>query len=228
MMRVAQFRADTVYSSQLASAVWIDTKLARVHFMPGSQEPGNLPPPYAISGAALPKIAAAFNGGFRFKDAHGGVYFDGHAAVPLVDGAASIVIHTDGRVEIGSWNDEVHLSSSVEAVLQNLQLMVDGGRIDPRINHNDTSMWGQTLGSKVVVARSGIGVTVDGALIYVAGPALTAKSLAECLQRAGAVRAMPLDLNPEWVTFLFYAHPDAANPSQVTGSKLYPEIQRAQ
>jgi hypothetical protein len=75
------------------------------------------------------------------------------------------------------------------------------------------------------VPRSGIGVTADGALVYVAGPALTARSLAESLQRAGAVRAMTLDINPEWVTFNFYSHAPG-RPAQVTGTKLYPEMQR--
>lgn len=225
-MAVAQFRADDVYTSQLASAVWIDTKLLRLRLLAGTQEPGNLGGPHSIEGDALPKIAAAFNGGFRFKDAKGGMYLDGVEAVPLVDGAASLVIHRDGSVEIGAWNREVHMSPDVEAVLQNLTLMVDDGKIDPRVSHNDTSMWGQTLKSSLAVARSGVGVSADGALIYVAGPALTAKSLAESLQRAGAVRAMTLDLNPEWVTFLFFSHLDPADPRLVAGAKLYPQIER--
>ena len=77
-----------------------------------------------------------------------------------------------------------------------------------------------------MVARSGIGVTASGALIYVAGPALTARSLAESLQRAGAVRAMALDINPEWVTFNFYSHPNAADPGLVSAAKLYPQMRR--
>jgi hypothetical protein len=153
---------------------------------------------------------------------------NGREAVPLVDGAASIVIHMDGKIEIGAWGREVRMSPSVEAVLQNLTLMVDGGELDERISHNDTAFWGSTLGGSIAVARSGVGITKDGALIYVAGPSLTAKSLAESLQRAGAVRAMTLDINPEWVTFLFYSHPDTTNPSVVKGAKLYPEIQRSE
>lgn len=228
-MYVSQFRADDVYTSQITSAVWIDPKLLRVRLVPGAQEPGGeWPMPHDIEGAGLPKIAAAFNGGFRFQDARGGFYLNGREAVPLVDGAASIVIHDDGKVEIGAWGREVKMSPSVEGVLQNLTLMVDGGKLDERINHNDTAFWGSTLGGNIAVARSGVGITADGALIYVAGPSLTAKSLAESLQRAGAVRAMTLDINPEWVTFLFYSHPDTSNPSVVKGAKLYPEIQRSE
>ena len=81
------------------------------------------------------------------------------------------------------------------------------------------------MGGGYVVPRSGAGVTADGALVYVAGPALTARSSAESLQRAGAVRAMTLDINPEWVTFNFYVHA-AGQPAEIGGTKLYLEMQR--
>ena len=101
-------------------------------------------------------------------------------------------------------------------MLQNLVLIVDNGQTAPSATYNDARIWGATLGANTVVARSGIGVTATGALIYVAGPALTARSLAESLQRAGAIRAMALDINPEWVTFNFYQHnpPTAAGHGQ--------------
>ena len=52
--------------------------------------------------------------------------------------------------------------------------------------------------------RSGLGVTADGAVVYVAGPGLSALSLANLLVRAGAVRAMELDINTDWVDFFTY------------------------
>jgi hypothetical protein len=224
---VAQFRADDVFTSQITSAVWCDPTLLRVRLVPGAREPGGVwPQPPAIVGDARRTIAAAFNGGFRFKDARGGFFVDGNEAVPLQAGAASIVIAKNGRLDIGIWGREVSMSPDVEAVLQNLSLLVDGGQIDLAISHNDTRAWGATLKGRIAVARSGIGITADGALVYVAGPALTAKSLAESLQRAGAIRAMTLDINPEWVTFNFFEHPDPADPTVVTGVKLYPEMQR--
>ena len=226
-MYVSQFRADDIYTSQITNAVWIDPKLLRVHLVPGAQEPGgSWSVPHLIEGDALTKIAAAFNGGFRFQDAHGGFYLDGREAVGLVDGAASIVIYKNGRIDIGAWNRDVRMTPDVEGVLQNLTLMIENGTIDASVSHNDTSKWGSTLKGSIAVARSGIGVTKDGALLYVAGPTLTAKSLAEALQRAGAVRAMALDINPEWVTFIFFQHTDLQNLQIVSGQKLYPQIQR--
>jgi len=226
-MYVAQFRADSEFTGQITTAAWIDPTLLRVRLVPGANEPGgtwSVPP--AITGDALRHIVAAFNGGFRFKEAQGGFHFDGRDAVALREGAASIAIATDGRVDIGTWGSDVRMASNTEAVLQNLNLLVDNGRIDPSVSHNDTRSWGFTLRGSIAVARSGIGVTADGALVYVAGPALSARSLAQSLQRAGAVRAMTLDLNPEWVTFNLFSHPDPNNPMVVKGAKLFPQMGR--
>ncbi len=226
-MYVAQFRADDIYTSQITSAVWIDTKLSGLQLVPGSTEPGGTwaHPPY-VTASELPHLVAAFNGGFRFQDARGGIYLEGRTGVQLLQGAASFVIYKNGHVNIDAWGAHFGMSPEVESVLQNVVLLVDHGRLAPSATYTDNAIWGYTLGGGYVVPRSGIGVTADGALVYVAGPALTARSLAESLQRAGAVRAMTLDINPEWVTFNFYAH-QPGHPSVVSGTKLYPEMQRS-
>ncbi len=51
-----------------------------------------------------------------------------------------------------------------------------------------------------------MGVTAAGDLVYVGGPDLDPASLARLLIAAGAVRAMELDINPEWVSFSTFAH----------------------
>ncbi|HWE55937.1 MAG TPA: phosphodiester glycosidase family protein [Acidimicrobiales bacterium] len=226
-MYEAQFRADDIYTSEITTAVWMDPGRLRIQLVPGSTEPGRTwsHPPYILP-ADLPDVVAAFNGGFRFQDARGGIYLDGRTAKPLVDGAASMVIYRNGRIDVGTWGSEVAMTPDVVSVLQNLVPMVDHGQISASAKYDDRRVWGYTLDTKIVVARSGLGITKDGALIYVAGPALTARTLAESLARAGAVRAMTLDLNPEWVTFNLYSHPVATSPMQVVGSKLYPQMQR--
>jgi hypothetical protein len=222
-MFVCQFRADQTYTSQITTAAWIDTSLLRVSLIPGATEPGGAwPQPPNISGSALATAVAAFNGGFRFQDAHGGFYLDGRQAVPLRAGAASIVIYASGKVDIGIWGTEVSMTPDVRAVLQNLVPIVDQGQTAPAATYSDHRLWGTTVGASTIVARSGVGVTASGALVYVAGPALTARSLAESLQRVGAVRAMTLDINPEWVTFNFFQH----DPSGVSAVKLYPQMHR--
>ncbi|HET9070531.1 MAG TPA: phosphodiester glycosidase family protein [Acidimicrobiales bacterium] len=226
-MYESQFRADTVYTSELTTAVWIDPKLMKLSLIPGQGEPGGTwPHPPYITHAELPTIAAAFNGGFRFADAHGGFYLNGRTAIPLRKGAASFVIYKNGHVNIGAWGTEVKMTPNVVSVLQNLVPMVDHGVVSPTATYNDVSVWGATLGASTVVARSGLGITKDGALVYVAGPYLTARTLAESLQRAGAIRAMTLDINPEWVTFNFFGHPNPSNPYQVSSAAIYPQQQR--
>jgi hypothetical protein len=80
--------------------------------------------------------------------------------------------------------------------------MVDGGAVVPDID--DDSKWGVSDQSRMYVPRSGVGVTEQGDIIMVVGQALSARSLAELMQRAGAVRAMPLDMNRAWPSFMSY------------------------
>jgi hypothetical protein len=226
-MYEAQFRADDIYTAEITTAVWIDPDLMRLSLIPGLDQPGGTwPHPPYITSAERPTIAAAFNGGFRLQDAQGGFYLEGRVAVPLRAAAASFVIYRDGHVDVGAWGSEVRMTPDVVAVVQNLVPMVDHGQVWASATYNDVQVWGATLGASTVVARSGVGVTADGALVYVAGPALTARTLAESLQRAGAVRGMTLDINPEWVTFNFFGHPDPSDPSKIAGQTLYPQQQR--
>lgn len=228
-MYATAFQADVNYPDEVSYAVWMDPKLLRLELVAGSAQPGGTwqHPPY-VTGSELPRLVAAFNGGFQFRpgDARGGFYLDGTTAVPLVTGAASLVIYKGGGVDVGTWGTDVTMTPDVQAVLQNVVLLVDRGQIAQSATYTDNSYWGFTLGGGAIVPRSGIGVTSDGALVYVGGPAMTARSLAESLQRAGAVRAMTLDINPWWVTFNFYSH-GSSSPSELTGSKLYPYMQRS-
>lgn len=61
--------------------------------------------------------------------------------------------------------------------------------------------------------RSGVGVTAQGDIVMVVGQALSARTLAGLMQRAGAVRAMPLDMNRAWPSFMSYdGTRDPSNP----------------
>ena len=92
----------------------------------------------------------------------------------------------------------------VVAVRQNLILLVDHGVAAS--SAGIPSDWGAVLGGGSYTWRSGVGVTVGGDLVYVGGPSLDPASLARLLIAAGAVRAMELDINPEWVSFATFVH----------------------
>ena len=57
--------------------------------------------------AELPYLVAAFNGGFRFNDARGGIYLEGKWGVAPVGGAASFAIYKNGHINIGAWGTQM-------------------------------------------------------------------------------------------------------------------------
>ena len=66
--------------------------------------------------------------------------------------------------------------------------------------------WGGTIKNLISVARSGIGITRGGQLVWAAAAQLTPAELAGALANAGAVRALELDVNPHWVAGYLYVH----------------------
>jgi hypothetical protein len=222
-MYAAFLRPNAVYTSLVTGVAWMDTKLLKTALYEGSSIPGtgqqwaNEAP---LAGPALDTLTAAFNSGFRMQDAQGGYYADGVTAVPLVPGAASLVINSDGTPQIGAWGSEVTMSPSVVAVRQNLDLIVDHGSPVPGLNANDNTRWGATLGGAVHVWRSGLGITADGALVYAGGSGLSIVDLATVLARAGAVRAMEMDINTSWVNFFSYDPPAGQPAAPSDGTRL--------
>ena len=157
--------------------------------------------------------------------ANGGYYDYGQTVVPLRDGAASFIIYTDGTANVGEWARDATMGPDIAAVRQNLTLLVDDGQPVPGLNPYDDYLWGFTLGNVPQVWRSAVGVTSDGAIVYVAGPALNIVQLAEILVHAGAVRAMELDINPAWPTFAtFYPSAPAGLASASNGTDLLADM----
>jgi hypothetical protein len=217
-VQVTFLRPDNVHTSLLTGVIWMDTKLLETTLIPGTDVPGGTPASDAeIPRAQYPQLAAAFNSGFLLKDSNGGFFLNGRTAAPLVDGQASLVIYKDGTVDIGRWGSDVTMTPDVTAVRQNLSMLVSHGQPVAGLANDSFLKWGATLGNQVLVWRSGVGVTADGALVYAAGPGLSVQSLADILARAGAIRAMELDINTEWTSAMYYT---SHNPSKVTPHKL--------
>jgi hypothetical protein len=219
-------RPDSVHTSYVVGVAWMDTRLLRAQLYSGSLVPGG--GPYAYSAPITPfasrSLDAAFNAGFRLQDANGGYYTDRKLVAPLWKGAASLVVYRDGSVAIGAWGAQVHMTSQVVSVRQNLDLIVNNGKPVPGLLANDNSRWGATLGGGYYVWRSGVGVTRDGALVYVGGPSLAITSLANLLVDAGAVRGMELDINTDWVQFSSYSGRPHAIITGAQGTSLVAQM----
>src|SRR5271157_1260297 len=214
-----------------AGIAWMDTHLLAARLYSGSKSPGGGPYRYTapIQPAQAATLVAAFNGGFIMNAAGGGYYTQGRTIDPLRPGAASLVIYADGGVDIGAWGSDVRMARNVVSVRQNLVPLVAGGRPTPQAASTDWQAWGSTCGAASCAAsvpgiesqwRSGLGITADGALVYAAGPGLDPLQLAQLLVRAGAVRGMQLDINPDWPDFASYDPPPGALAAPSNGRKL--------
>ncbi len=218
-------RPDAIHTSVVDGVAWMDMKLLSATLYSGSYIPGGGPYKYTapIEPAAARTLVAAFNAGFRMPDANGGYFTQGKTVIPLRTGAASFVIYKNGSVSVGAWGYDVKMTPAVVSVRQNLDLLVEGGKPVPGREANDTTQWGFTLANQVYVSRSGVGITADGAIVYVGGPDLNITDLANLLARAGAVRAMELDINPDWVNYATYDPSSAAGlASGANGTDLLP------
>ena len=125
----------------------------------------------------------------------------------------------NGTVDVRTWTGGPVPGRGIAFARQNLPLIVENGRLNPALSND--ALWGVTLGNSVRVWRSGVGVDAHGNLIYAAADIQTAASIARILQRAGAVRAMELDINYDWTTFNFYGTFGAGDPT-----KLLPGMSR--
>jgi hypothetical protein len=166
------------------------------------------------------QLLATFNSGFKLQDSGGGFSLDGHTYAAMHDGLATIVGYTNGRVNVVSWTGGPTVKRNVLFARQNLPLLVSHGKVNPDINNG--ADWGATLGNAVMVWRSSIGIDRHGNLIYAAANDQTAASLAQIQIHAGAVRAMELDINAYWPSFITYT-----GPNGVGAANLLPSMNRS-
>ena len=204
-------RPDPIHTSYVVGVAWMDPKLLKAQLYSGSFIPGGGPYHLSapISAANSKTLVAAFNAGFRMQDANGGYYTQGTTIKPLRYGAASVVIYKDGTMTVGAWGSAglTFAGNQIESVRQNLDLIVNNGHPVDGLTVANSLKWGKTLGGTFNVWRSGLGVTKDGAIVYVGGPAMSISDLASVLVRAGAVRGMELDINTDWVSYATFTGP---------------------
>ena len=223
-------RPDRVHTSYAAGIVSMNPQLLRFELRPGAEDPG--PGSYGgaqpvIAAGARAGLAATFNGGFKVAASGGGFYLNGtHRGGLLRKGAASMVYYRDGGFAIGTWDENgLVMTPDVVGVRQNLRPIVTGGTVPASVNQDVETSWGATLGGGYYVWRSGIGVTADGRVIFVYGPALDVATLAGLLARAGCTEAMELDINPDWTNFMYYepgAHPADPTPVSLLPDQVQP------
>ena len=219
---VTIFRSELEYPRIVAYVAWFDHARTALGFYPGRYEPPNAPVrgPMSVPYGQRWRLLATFNGGFTYIDGHNGSSINGLSYEPLKDGLATLIGYRDGRVDIKTWTGGPNAGPTVAFARQSLPLIIEDGRLNPALN--DSSQWGLTLGNAVRVWRTGVGIDRRGNLIYAAANDQTVITLARILQRAGAVRAMQFDINPEWPTLITYSHHHGLQPSKVVPNVQQP------
>jgi len=212
---VTTFRTELDYPRIVAYVAWFDHTRTALAWYPGRYEPPRAPArgPFMVPYGQRWRLLATFNGGFTYVDGHNGSTVNGVTNEPLKDGLATLVGYRNGRVDIRTWTGGPNAGPNVAFARQSLPLIVVNGKLSPALN--DSTEWGFTLGNAVRVWRTGVGIDRRGNLIYAAANNQTVFTIARILQRAGAVRAMQFDINPEWPTLITYQHYHGLYPIKV-------------
>jgi hypothetical protein len=216
----------------VATIAWFRSHRTQLALYPGTGNPGPTAAsrgPEEVPLTARRNLVATFNSGFYEKDGAAGFYVHGTLYHPMLSGLATVVAYASGKIDIIRWTGGRRPGPGIVMARQNLPLLVSGGNVSP---HADIlSDWGITWHGGLAVWRSAIGVDRNGNLIYAAGPAQTVSSIARVMVHAGAVRAMQLDINPEWPILVTFGRPDAGrptlatpNPNQIPTRFLYPSL----
>jgi hypothetical protein len=217
---ITSFRPEPVdYPQAVVGVAWINHAVTSTWNYPGRLEPDLPLPsrgPEEVPALMRSKLVATFNSGFKLVDSGGGYATGGHTYAPLKDGFATIVRYTDGHVDVINWTSGSTAPANVVYARQNLPLIVNNGRPNPNLSNGPE--WGATLGNQALVWRSSVGVDKYGNLIYAAGPDQGLSSLASTMIHAGAVRAMELDINTYWTSFISYRFPGAGHPANLLAS----------
>ncbi len=217
------FRSDPEYPQFVAGVAWIDASRTHLAYVPGLVEPPGIE--HRGSGEVPPslrsRLVATFNGGFPLETSNAGLIYRGKEVETMVDGIATLVEYRDGRIDIVRWHQGAGAPPGIWFAKQNLPPIIYEGRLNP--NLSDGPEWGETVNNAVRVWRSGLGIDRHGNLIYAAANYQTVGSLAEVLRRAGAVRALELDINEDWTSFISYRHRGAGEPSNLLPEMFRPD-----
>lgn len=217
------FRSDPEYPQFVAGVAWIDSGRTQLAYVPGLAEPPELENrgPAEVPPSKRDRIAATFNGGFPLETSNAGLVYRGQVLAPMVNGIETLIEYRDGRVDVRPWEHGETVPPRVVFAKQNLPPIIEEGKLNP--NLSDGPEWGATVNNAIRVWRSGLGIDKRGNLIYAAANSQTVESLAKILQRAGAVRAMELDINEDWTSFISYRHPGAKEPSNLLPEMFRPD-----
>ncbi len=200
--------------------VWIDPARVTFRLIPGLKVPEGSPvlPADNQPSSWVPRMVAAFNGGFMLKDGVGGYYYAHRTVRPLVAGLGAFEITADGHLSVGAWGRDLTLTRQTVVVRENLPLLVDNSLAQTSASDTPRT-WGLANGGLWTANRSALGQLADGSLIFAYGHEVRPDAMAAALVSAGVREAMVLDMNKSWPGGFVYTH----SPGAVVGHRIQPQ-----
>jgi hypothetical protein len=183
----------------------------------------------------LSRLVGAFNGGFQALHGEFGMMSEGRVYLPPKPYAATVAVHEDGRVGLGSWPgpgksgwDEARANAQIPpdmiAMRQNLTTVVEDGEYNPWKRW----WWGAAptfATEQTFIHRSGLCVTRDGHLAYVWGESMGPEQLGAAMIAVRCARGMHLDMNGKHTGFELYRTFAPGTQPEPLARKLDPETE---
>ncbi len=191
----------------LVAIVAFDLERVELHYFLGAREPALSSGPrgnglIAETDIQPGKLLATFNGGFMASHGEYGAMSGNIIALPAKNGFGTVAIYSEGQIQIGEWGKDIGPTETVVAWRQNARLVIENGEINERVFNGSIATWGGSFDGDIVTWRSGLGLTVDGKILYYfAGPSMSMPTLAKAMKSARVHNGMLLDINPTWVHF---------------------------
>jgi hypothetical protein len=183
--------------------VAMDARRVRIAAVAGTKEPAAT----TAAGAAyrrtglIPErdrddLLAAFNGGFKTEHGQLGMRVDGVTLLPAKKTACTVAAYKDGALKIGSWKAIEPDASRAVFWRQGPACMLENGDLHPGLASDTNASWGSAVGGDTVIRRSALGLSPDGATIFMGiSNYTTARALALGMQHVGAADVVQLDVN---------------------------------
>jgi hypothetical protein len=207
------YRPFVTTPTTVAYVGWFRANSVIVGLYPGYEGPGPTTfnrGPEEVPPTARKYLLATFNSGFYEMDAAAGFFAHDILYHPMIKGLATLVEYANGTIDVVNWQWGTRPAPTIVMARQNLKMLVQTSL--PTAASTNNTLWGLTLHGAPAVYRTGVGVDRHGDLLYVAATAVTSTQLAKIFTELGAVRAMELDINPEWPILITYGAAGAQKP----------------
>jgi hypothetical protein len=213
------YRPSVDFPNAIVFMMVVDMSKASMRYYVGKQEPGAPQARSKVESDLQSRMLAVTNALWMQQHSRGaGAMFRGKVIYPMVDGMATLIVYSDGSVDIREWSSEIPLNVVSDA-RQLSHLIVKNGMviktIAKRTRTEDAEIGlGELLGGGgknqdgrhfwFVAHRSAFGIRNDGNLIFAIGHHIGTKDLAKSLVLAGCERALHADANPDNMVGILY------------------------